>query len=395
MRLPIEVSATMTHESAGNEQFENRIIRVSERGRERYGLPLGSFVHLRAKDGSLLALQVVPAFLEDSAKSSEAAFVTTSTLQQLAVANHSIHEVQRVEGITLGCDPEAFLVERSSGHLVSATRFFRRIGEVGHDGMLLEFRPRPSVDADLVTRYIWHLIVRAREALNRHPEGNKIAMVGSSAHQGLTAGFHLHYGLPNVMLGRRAPVRHLANLMVHLFDYYIGIPSILPEGEIDHHRRTVPYVDYGKPGGFRLDSRTFEFRLPGGILLRHPTLTRGIMALGAVVVEDFVSRLRERTDNFLAIKEVKHLTDIRELYPNLPEPIDIHHMIVTISLQAARERMMTIANDIRSMVGYKERSDAVEDFFRCIADGVTFSNDIFNNWGAYYNAEHQREMGIL
>lgn len=395
MRFPIDVSATMTGESEWNQQFENRIIRLPRHARERYGLPTGSFVHLRTNTGDMMALQVIPAFIEDSAKGNDVGYVSDATMKQLQVVNHGIQEVERVNNITLGCDPEVFITDTQTKHIISATRFFQRTGEVGHDGMLLEFRPRPSIDAGMVTGNIWNLIQRARQVLDRHPEGNRIAMVASSGMQGLTAGFHLHYGLPNAMLGRRAPVRHLANLMVSLFDYYIGVPAVLPEGEMDHQRRTVAYCDYGKPGGYRLDSRTFEFRLPGGSLMRHPVLTNGLMSLGAIVVEDFVSRLRERTDNFLAIRDIQTLTEIRQLYPNLPNPIDIHNMVVTINLQGARNAFPSIMEDVRNMVGYKERSVATEQFFDCILKGINYGPDLFHNWREYYNAEQQRQVGVL
>jgi hypothetical protein len=385
----------MTGECEWNDGFENRVVRIPEAARVKYSLPVGSFLHLRDKHGQLFPLQIVPAFKEDTHSDAIAGYVTEKVYNYLAIVQDFEQEVERVANITLGCDPEAFLMDAKTGHIVSATRFFRRMGDVGHDGMLLEFRPMPSVHAEVVTSNIWRLIQKGRRELNARGEGNRIIMVASSGLQGLTAGFHLHYGLPYALLGRRPPVRHLANLMVTLFDYYIGVPAVIPEGEVDHHRRTVSYVDYGKPGGYRLDNRTFEFRLPGGSLLRHPVLTAGLMSLGAVVVEDFVSRVREATDNFTGITDIHSLTDIRMLYPNLPHPLDIHSLIVSVNLQPARERMATIVNDIRKMVGYKERATAVEAFFSCIENDTKFSSNIEENWGGYYHAEQQGQMGVL
>lgn len=395
MRIPIKISATMNAECEWNDSFENRVIRVPEAARVRYSLPIGSFLHLRDRDGQLFPLQVIPAFREDTEADNQAGYVTERVFNFLSIMHGEEQEVERVSNITLGCDPEAFLMDGKTGHIVSATRFFRRMGDVGHDGMLLEFRPMPSVDANVVAYNIWNLISKARTILSHYDEGNRVVMVASSGLQGLTAGFHLHYGLPHAMLGRRPPVRHLATLMVTLFDYYIGVPAVIPEGEVDHHRRTVSYVDYGKPGGYRLDNRTFEFRLPGGSLLRHPILTKGLMSLGAVVVEDFVSRVREATENFSRLMDIRSLTDIRYLYPNLPDLMDIHHMIVTIPLQSARDRLPVIMEDVRKMVGYKERSREVEEFFACLLNGTNFSTNIEQNWGGYYHAEHEGQMGVL
>lgn len=395
MKLRIRISETMIKECDWNDFFEDRIIRIPEEARKKYSIEQSSFLNLRTRSDEIIALQVVPAFKEDVAKDPLAGYVSRRVYERLRLEQEFSPDVERVGNITLGCDPEAFLVDRFSGNIVSATRFFRKMGEVGHDGMLLEFRPKPSIYEEEVTNNLWALINQTRNHLNKFQEGSRIGILGASGWQGLTAGFHLHYGLPRGLLGGKGIVHVVASQMVKAFDYYIGIPSIIPEGEIDHKRRTVSYVDYGKPGGFRLDGRTFEYRLPGGSLLRHPVLTRGLMSLGAIVVEDLVSRMKVCTDNFMCFNGVTTLDGIKDLYPHLPNETEIFHSIVTIDLNPARKHLQTIISDVRNMVGYKNRQRSVEEFFNCVLSGTPFDYDIERNWGGYYHAKSEGQMGVL
>ena len=386
MELTIKVSNIMNKESAGNDLYEHRIIRIPADVRKKYNFHLNEFIYLRDKYGGIITLQVTEAFKEDVIINPTCGYVTENNYKKLLLKSNDFSEVTKVAGITLGCDPEAFLVDNTTGNLVAAHRFLKKHGDVGHDGLLLEFRPLPSTNETVVTANIANLIKKAREVLKLFPEGNKISMIGGSSYKGLTAGFHLHYGLPRDLLVRSPMTTTIARLMTKAFDYYIGVPSIIPEGSEDHSRRTTQYVEYGKPGGYRMDNRTFEYRLPGGINLRHPCLTRGLMALGAVVVEDLVSRVRTSTDFFSNLKEVASDDDLMTFYPNLPSVETLYATICNPEISLAREHFEIIKKDVRQMIGYKERSDSVESYFSCIDHSVKYDANLEHNWGGFSNA---------
>ncbi len=395
MELEIKNSATMDKETGWNDEYEHRIIRLPQVCRSKSNFRSGEFLYLRNKYGGLETLQVAEAFKEDVDSDPNCAYVTTTIYDKLFMRRHGTGEVERVKGITLGCDPESFLVDRMSGNLVAAHRFMRKYGDVGHDGMLLEFRPNPSVHAEVVCDSLWALIKKGRAILDAKPEGNRIDIVGGSSYSGLTAGFHLHYGLPRGLLGRRPDTNTVARLMTAAFDYYVGVPSIIPEGNKDVARRTIKFVDYGKPGGYRLDNRTFEFRLPGGINLAHPLMARGLLSLGAVVAEDVVSRIKTCTDSFTNLREMVSELDLRALYPGLPDVHTFYSIICNPDIGAARNHFEIIKEDVRKMVGYKHRAAAVEDYFSHLDSGVEFGNNIITNWGGFYNEEQQEQMVVL
>ena len=297
------------------------------------------------------------------------------------------NELHLVTNITLGCDPEAFLISRYTGRLISTDRWLKKFGDVGNDGQLLEFRPEPSIESDAVCNNIWGLIKKARYLLNQLKIGNEAMIVAGSSYQGATAGFHLHYGFPKDLLSNTSGIYGIARLLTSVFDYYVGVPSIIPEGNTDVFRRSTNGLRYGKPGEFRVDRRTFEFRLPGGVNMAHPILAHGLIALGAVVAEDLISRVNTCTDYFTYLSEIRSEIDIRALYPNLPDATTIYSIICNPDISLAKRYFELIRKDIHEMVGYHKRSKAVEEYFNFINKETIFGNLIEQNWGEYYNAK--------
>jgi hypothetical protein len=148
----------------------------------------------------------------------------------------------------------------------------------------------------------------------------------------------------------------------------------------------MPHVEYGKPGNCRVDLRTYEYRLPGGINLRHPCLARGLLALGAVVVEDLVSRINKATNNLRDLSRVATDEDLKEFYSKLPDIDEQYAIICNPSTDLARTKLEEIKKDIRKMLGYKRRAGSVESYFTCLTKGVKYKRDIENNWGGSDNA---------
>lgn len=401
MQIPLVVSETMS--SADKE--ENSTIRMPGDFRELYSFTLHEFITLKSITGNLVTLQTLRAHKVDAENDSLTACVTQETYNILKVKDspEAIQEVEIIEGITLGCDPEFFLLD-PNGYIVSAANVFRRMADVGYDGNMVEIRPQPSTNENILVSNMMGLINKARELLNGFnfianrgqtfgPQD--IKMIAASAYQGTSAGFHLHFGLPTPLLGKRPFIKELlARKIVKVMDFYVGIPSIIPEGDVDYFRRVFPASKYGKPGGFRLSYRTLEYRVPGGFLLRHPVLTKGILALGAVVVEDMVSRIHGPTEKFTNLDTMLPDETIKLLYPNIPHIDTIYQSIVSPNTIVAKENLKIIVDDVRLMVGYTKRSKSIEDFFECLTSNKQFSNDIEANWREHY-AGQQGQMDVL
>ena len=290
------------------------------------------------------------------------------------------------------------LIDRTTTNVVNASFFFNKWGETGYDGLMLELRPHHSTREDVVVNNLWNLIQRSRGIIDKRIAkggwnkfygytGNPLMITAVSAYRQLTVGFHLHYGLPKELLGW--PKRFIANQIVKVMDYYVGIPAIVPEQDVDVHRRTVPYMAYGKPGDYRIDNRTLEYRVAGGSLMRAPILARGIMALGAVVMEDITSRIRHATDGFVDLDVMTTDEDIRKIYPKLPAAMTIFSTICSPSIAPAERMLVTIRKDVEKMVGYRRRASSIDAYFDAIENHVNFSPDVEENWGRYYHGQRQ------
>jgi hypothetical protein len=126
--------------------------------------------------------------------------------------------------------------------------------------------------------------------------------------------------------------------------------------------------------------------MPGGINLKHPLLTRGLMSLGAVVAEDVASRINTCTDHFANLNEMLSDADLKVLYPKLPDTYTFYGIVCNPDIAAAKEHFKTIKQDVRLMVGYEQRAKAVEAYFDCLENNSEFENNIEKNWGDFYNA---------
>jgi hypothetical protein len=399
MDIPLTVSEMMDKRNS-DKLSERRLIRMPEDFRNLYMIELHDYISIRATDNkNTIVLKVAPAYKEDVENDSLSAYVTTEAFEMSNVkgikTSKRSQDVELVQGITLGCDPEAFLVDPRD-NIIPANLFFRKYANVGYDGVMIEFRPMPSLSERTVAENLMKLITSARHKLDKAhnrslayrgiPAGKYIKLLAASSHKNTAAGFHLHFGLPGQLLGNHLHTRKmLAGQMVKALDFYVGIPAIIPEGITDHFRRTFVTSQYGKPGNYILDNRTLEYRVPGGSLLRHPVLTEGILGLGAVVIEDIVSRIKTITNNYVLLESMLPDESLKAVYPHLPTAADIYKAIVNPNTAFAESKLDTIISDVRQMIGYESRKSSVENFFKFIRH--SFSNDINYNWRKYYEGQ--------
>ncbi len=379
MEIPIKVSKSMDEMGT----VDRRIARASRKFRERYDIGIGDVINLKSTDTTPISLKIEPGIENDTNEDEYSVFVTSAIFNLLHVANVEDNTIEVVDNITLGCDPELFLVDADIGTVINAGRFFSKNGQVGHDGLLLELRPDPSISEQEVVDNIRNLLLQARSKIIDawgFANGNKVNLLAASHYDGLTAGFHLHFGLPNQLLGGNIDAGPFAHRLIRILDYYVGIPSVIPERD-DSVRRCAPYISYGKPGQHRLDYRTLEYRVPGGYLLRSPVLATGLLGLGALVIEDVVSRIKKITNNFTNLAIMSSEEDLKGVYPTLPLIEEIFKSICNDDITEALGYINTIYKDVQKMVGYGRRKTSIDPFFTAILNDVQFDSNIASSWG--------------
>ena len=381
MKISDEMSITNA------ETDENKLIRVPKELRKCMRLAIGDTLKFDTHSGIPIELVVGKVLLNDIVSDDSICYVTQKTFKIINIEDSLKQKIDPAEGVTLGCDPELFIVDSPSNKLLRAYTFLDRWGTVGHDGILAEFRPPPSVCENTLTDELWGLINKLREKINMTDryDANRIKFIGASSMENSTAGFHLHYGIPPMILGKTPDNILLMQQISRVMDYYVGLPSIILEGVKDSKRRSNMSVTYGKPGDFRLDNKTFEYRVPGGFMLRHPTLTRGLIALGAVVMEDLVYKVKVATNNYMQLYWAQTEKRLNDMYPNLLPAYQIRPLICSPMVNGARQHIRGIFNDVSKMAGFEKRSKAIIELFTVIDNDTTFSSDIEQNWRNCYH----------
>jgi hypothetical protein len=399
MKFSVRVSPLMEKWSSPLGSIEDRLIRIPAGLRKGFGLSPGLFLCLKDKSGNPLSLQVSTAYKGDVENDDNSVYVSTATYNLLSV--EKISGVEPAEDILIGCDPEFFLVEGASSRNISATHFFPHYGEVGSDCGLAELRPRPAFTEAGLSRNIRQLLTKAYSHLNNRVlfSDRSIKMVAASYRNDAAAGYHIHFGLPQFLLRITPETNSLLAQIVSVLDYYVGISAILPEGAEDFKRRSPRFGRYGRPGDHRYDLMTLEYRVPGGHLLRHPTLSSGLLAISLVVAKDILSRLNAYTDGFKRTSPFRSYNDLNFLYPNLPAREKVYNCIASETTGLALEQIDVILKDISSMIGYESNADTIVEYFDYILKythkAKKFSENIEINWRLGENEKQPRKMAVL
>ncbi|WP_380705768.1 putative amidoligase domain-containing protein [Salinithrix halophila] len=183
--------------------------------------------------------------------------------------------VTEPDQVVLGADPE-FLMCRTGGGLVMASRYFPRFGRVGCDAIwhgqnradkpLVELRPQPTNDPrQLVIRLYKGMLVAAKRV--NMPQIQWLA--GALPHPRFPLGGHIHFSGISVNFK-----------LLRALDHYLALPMVLVEDKRGVYRRPK----YGFLGDFRPQFHGgFEYRtLPSWLI--SPVLTKGVLAAAQLIV---------------------------------------------------------------------------------------------------------------
>ena len=387
MKLKVKVSKSMSHPYSPLGTIEDRLIRIPAALRESLGFKTGHFLCLKSKDDRSIPLQITAAYYNDAIDNDLCVYVSRDTFEKIDVTKFST--IKPVDDILIGCDPEFFLIDKATGTNISASHFFSHYGDVGSDCGLAELRPRPGFSENEVTSNLRELLIRAYKHISDRIlyRNREMSLIAASYNNNNTAGFHIHFGLSDKLLAENKQNRGddcFLKKMVSVLDYYIGIPAIIPEGSEDYRRRSAKNSQYGKAGDHRADHITLEYRVPGGHLLRHPLLTKGILGLNIVVMKDLTSRLKKYSNNYKNMAILNNYDVLHSLYPNLPHREEVKNIIMSESIDGAIAHLGTIMHDVKRMIGFEDRSESIVDYFKYIISyinsGKKFSENLEANW---------------
>jgi len=213
--------------------------------------------------------------------------------------DHSIEQQ-----VLVGMDPE-FVLLREDGRIALASRFLRRGGIAGSDGIrvrdrivhpVVELRPPPAGEPDELLRNVRGALIRAAHVIHdRH-----LRWVASGMPvRGLSLGGHIHIsGI------------ELTNEVVRVLDHYVALPFLMIEDSHSQRRRPA----YGCLGDVRRQPHGgFEYRtLPSWLVAPQYTYAAIVLCkLAAVHSGHF--KLRAWTDG--TVQEAYYAGDKQALLP--------------------------------------------------------------------------------
>lgn len=365
------------------ENYEEDVIRIPKNIMDSYYLRDNEKIIIRKNDKTL-NLFVKRAFEDDG----KTCFTSVNTFRDLFPT--------KFNKITLGCDPELFMVDDAKQQVVNAFNFLNKNGDVGHDGMVAELRPEPSTDPNVVTLNLFKLLKKLRTLINKDilpkfKDKKQLSLIAEPEFNQLLAGFHVHLGIPIELLSKR----HLSNIqklfkdIAYIFDYYVGIAALLIDG-LNDKRRLSKHSVYGKPGDIRLE-KTLEYRVPSAAVLKHPIFTKGILALSSLVLNDILIKLRTTTNDLTGLN--KDEFNLLDMY-NLPNKKELYGIIYELPAEYSKQYLDRIWTDIKQMPLFEENRYNLTMLFYALNLNTFFTNNIEENWYNYYHDEEYTDFNV-
>lgn len=350
---------------------EGDTIRLAPKQKKTLGVVVGQRLSITTYSGTKLSLLVQDAYPEDVVADANSSYVSRSVLDQVT------GDTTRPLITTLGCDPEfVFLTHKKA--VVPADLWLPTWGPIGSDGALAELRPLPATHEEGVVDNLRKLI-RTLPLLATAKFGSNVDLIpqGHSCWDNLAIGFHIHLGAPQEILTYAAPgTREFLQSFVSVMDYFVGIPAMLLE---DTNIRRLGDGYYGRPGDYRISSRTIEYRTPGGFHLRHPKYAAGIMGLALCVGNEVLNEYRSLSNNWRTLDRVNSFEHVRRRF-TLPQKREIRWALLEPSKQEAVKQLPNILKQLQGMESFKDHRESIGDYFRLVAGNTQYSANLLQNW---------------
>lgn len=333
-------------------------IRMPGRLRKDLNLDLGDRLIFNTPMGDY-SLQINKATLEDILEHGEKnAFV--SVYSPILDAKSSDVLVEPHE-ITIGCDPELFLLDRRDFRVVPADRLMPKERKFGSDGELAELRPDYALSPEQLVLNLKRLIVSIPFNIP-----NWVTTYASSWYAYRCSGFHIHLGMPIELLSFAADktdifLKHLVTAL----DYFVGIPA----ASLDPDDKRRLSNNYGRPGDYRISMRTLEYRTPGGFHLKSPKYTKSLLNSAFYITDKIIKDAEEASENWANTEKIVDFKYFMNRY-NLPPKKYIKSVLASKDRKELKYECNKINPTLNAILGdnskfsVKERSRNEQHFFR-------------------------------
>lgn len=220
--------------------------------------------------------------------------------------------------LTIGCDPEFFIVDVFTKKLVLADKYLPHEGQIGSDGDLGELRPDYSLGPE-------QLVVNIRKLIKQIPDKLPYGAFpfAASYFKNRCSGFHIHLGVPIELLSFAADYtdKFLKNI-ISVLDYLVYIPS----AALDKTDKRRMSFEYGNPSDYRINMRTLEYRCPGGFHLQNPRYTEHLLYSSFALVSDIIRNSEKDSDGWRKMNSVSKFSYLQNIY-GIPNREQINYIL--------------------------------------------------------------------
>ncbi|MCK5016156.1 MAG: hypothetical protein KAS32_03710 [Candidatus Peribacteraceae bacterium] len=314
-------------------------IRMPKRLRESLDLDFGDWLTFDTKIGPL-SVMVVDTTLEDLIHYGDDKALVCVHSPVLESISSEVY-IDRHQ-ITIGADPEFFILSKKTKRLVEAYKLFTHEGQLGSDGDLAEIRPDYTLGPEQLTENIKHLI---KSIPKRIPE--YLVPYASSWYAHRCSGFHVHLGMPIELLSFAAEQtdRFLKNLVTAL-DYFVGVPAAVLD-DTDKRRFSR---EYGRPSDYRISMRTIEYRTPGGFHLKSPAYTLSLLSTAFYVTETILKDAEETSGGWVDMNEIVQFKYLQNKY-DIPNKRDIQNVFLAKGRSRLSKASSRVFDTLPRMMG--------------------------------------------
>lgn len=313
---------------------EHNLIRCSAAVRESLSIS-ATTIDLEGANGSAL-LNIHQAYSDDikrlkscgvvaPADMVRVAFVTTDVMERLT---NDINQpfaivkcgLPKLKTLLLGADPEFLLFSGPS--IVRASSVMQKAGPIGSDGAMIEVRPEPSPDPEVIVDNIKKIFTN--EALTKPVQSYDwiAGIYHKDASRDYPVGGHIHIGNPAGISKIPQDDRNfLFAVLNKIIDELLALPMIKLDGaDLGKSRRSdckmavYGTTGYGFYGEWRLCQGRLEHRTLSGLWLAHPKLSKYVLGTAKAIAEAvyaYITATGFKTESFkhpdIDLNNHKHL----------------------------------------------------------------------------------------
>lgn len=403
---PMNVRLVISEEMTKRGNQEHTFIRIPKRARLFFSAS-GKRIELRVKGESCDALEIKQAYKDDikrlldelrDKKITEdqvqaTGFITRKVFNRIKnqgnlTKDSDIHQhcyiTDGVSSLMIGADPEFCIVDPVTKTFLYAEQLPMpgRESLLGSDGPLAEVRPPPSTEVSGLVENIASIFKSHSKPIDKY------LWIGGAAYHSPDSdvrvphiGGHIHIGNPKLLVENVKLATH--QRIIQILDETVALPLVRIDGPSPHLRRNSA-KKYGKYGDQREQEGRFEWRVPSGLWLVHPTLSQAVLGATKAVSEHCYQMIADQGFSNDWISAPGNRKGLLKSW-GIMDSRNVERMVNAAQPEKITDDILNRSKTkLQNLSTYDKYRNEIEEFVRVInlseADRANINLDVKNSW---------------